>query len=151
MFLVGAFSFREKARLLRWLVFFLFFRQTTDRIVYVPLFTDTDKLTQAKSGQCKLCAKGLPFHFLPFLRNLQNRKRPKDPPFQFYWHCAKVFSKIFQCLKRVPPSSFLIFCNSMLLNPKGSPPLHFSALCDIFRKKKVRSLLKFFLFLVWKK
>ena len=43
-----------------------FFRQTTDLIAYLPLFTETDKTiqtTQAKSGQCKLSAKGPPFHF----------------------------------------------------------------------------------------
>ena len=39
LFLVGAFPVK-RARLLQWLVFFLFFRQTTDLIVYVPLFTD---------------------------------------------------------------------------------------------------------------
>ena len=95
MFLVGAFFFREKARLLQWLVFFLFFRQTTELIAYVPLFTETDKITQAKSGQWKLSAKGPPFIFYLFLRNLQNRKRPKGPPFNFFRHCAKFFSKIF--------------------------------------------------------
>ena len=51
-----------------------FFRQTTDLIVYVPLFTETDKTTQAKFGQWK---------------------RPKGPPFNFFRHCAKFFSKIF--------------------------------------------------------
>ena len=80
--------------------FLFFFRQTTDLIAYVPLFTETDKTTQttqAKSGQWKLSAKGPPFHFLPFLRNLQNQKRPKgrnifrkflrsqkSPPFEFF-------------------------------------------------------------------
>ena len=52
LFLVGAFLVKS-ARLLQWLVFFLFFRQTTDLIAYVPLFTETDKTTQttqAKSG-----------------------------------------------------------------------------------------------------
>ena len=39
LFLVGAFL-GKSARLLQWLVFFLFFRQTTDLIAYVPLFTD---------------------------------------------------------------------------------------------------------------
>ena len=40
-FLVGAFLVKS-ARLLQWLVFFIsfFFRQTTDLIAYVPLFTD---------------------------------------------------------------------------------------------------------------
>ena len=96
--------------------------------------------TQAKFDQCKLTAKGPPFHFLPFLRNLQNRKRPKGPPFQFFRHRAKFFSKIFQGLKRVPPSSFLIFCNRMYVNESHRvPPFHISALCDIFEvffKKK---------------
>ena len=62
LFLVGAFL-EESARHLQWLVFNLFFRQTTDLIAYVPLFTETDKTTQAKSGQCKLSAKGPPFIF----------------------------------------------------------------------------------------
>ena len=36
-----------------------------------------------------------------------------------------------------PPSSFLIFCNRMYVNKSQRVPLlHFSALCDIFRKKK---------------
>ena len=58
-------------------------------------FTETDKTTQAKSGQWKLSAKGPPFHFLPFLRNLQNRKRPKGPLFQFLSALCEIFSKIF--------------------------------------------------------
>ena len=60
VFLVGAFLVKS-ARLLQWLVFF---RQTTDLIAYVPLFTETDKTTQttqAKSGQCKLSARVPPF------------------------------------------------------------------------------------------
>ena len=89
------FPLRKKARLLQWLVFFSFFRQTTELIAYVPLFTETDKTTQAKSGQWKLSAKGPPFHFLRFLRNLQNRKRPKGPPFQFFFGIVRnFFSKI---------------------------------------------------------
>ena len=69
-FLGGGFLVKS-APLLQWLFFlFLFFRQTTDLIAYVALFTETDKTTQttqAKSGQCKLSAKGPPFHFYPFL------------------------------------------------------------------------------------
>ena len=64
-FLVGAFLVKS-ARLLQWLVFLFFFRQTTDLIAYVPLFTETDRTTQttqAKTGQCKLSAKGSPFIF----------------------------------------------------------------------------------------
>ena len=97
------FPIRKKARLLQWLVFFLLFRQTTELIAYVSLFTETDKNTQAKSGQWKLSAKGPPFHFLPFLRNLQNRKRPKGPPFNFFSAlCEFFFSKIFTASKESP-------------------------------------------------
>ena len=72
--------------------FFSFFRQTTELISYVPIFTETDKFTQAKFDQCKLTAKGPPFRFSPFLRNLQNLKTPKGPPFQFFFrHSANFF------------------------------------------------------------
>ena len=86
-------SFKKKARLLQWLVFF--FRQTTELIAYVPLFTETDKFTQAEFSQCKLTAKGPPFRFLPFLRNLQNRKTPKGPPFQFFFGTVRFFFENF--------------------------------------------------------
>ena len=49
------------------------------------------------------------------------------------WNIAK---DIFYCPQRVPPPSFLIFCNGKYLNKsKKVPLLHFSALCDIFREK----------------
>ena len=39
--------------------------------------------------------------------------------------------------QKSPPSSFWIFCNRMYVNESQRvPPFHFSALCDIFRKKK---------------
>ena len=68
MLLVGAFSFKEKSPTITVASFFsfLFFRQTAELIAYVPLFTETEKITQAKSGQGNLSAKGPPFHFLPF-------------------------------------------------------------------------------------
>ena len=100
-FLVGAFSFKEKSPTIT--VASFFFRQTTELIAYVPLFTETDKFTQAKFHQCKLTAKGPPFRFLPFLRNLQNRKTPKGPPFQFFSAlCEFFFSKIFSFSKESP-------------------------------------------------
>ena len=91
LFLVGAFSFKEKSPTITVASFF-FFRQTTELIAYVPLFTETDKFTQAKFHQCKLTAKGPPFRILPFLRNLQNRKTPKGPPFQFFSALCEFFS-----------------------------------------------------------
>ena len=50
-FLVGAFSFKEKSPTITVASFFsFFFRQTTELIAYVPLFTETDKTTQANEG-----------------------------------------------------------------------------------------------------
>ena len=108
LFLVGAFSFKEKSPTITVAsFFFFFFRQTTELIAYVPLFTETDKTTQAKSGQWKLSAKGPPFHFLPFLRNLQNRKRQKGPPFQFFFGTVRnFFSNFFKVSKESPLQVF---------------------------------------------
>ena len=95
-FLVSAFSFEEKSPTITVAsFFFFFFRQTTELIAYVPLFTETDKFTQAKFDQCKLTAKGPPFRFLPFLRNLQNRKTPEGPPFQFFFGTVRIFFEKF--------------------------------------------------------
>ena len=104
LFLVGAFSFKKKSPTITVAsFFFFFFRQTTEIIAYVPLFTETDKFTQAKFHQCKLTAKGPPFRFLPFLRNLQNRKTPKGPPFQIFFGTVRIFfSKIFNFSKESP-------------------------------------------------
>ena len=103
-FLVGAFSFKEKSPTITVVCFFFFFfRQTTELIAYVPLFTETDKFTQAKFDQCKLTAKGPSFRILPFLRNLQNRKTPKGPPFQFFFGTVRIFfSKNFDVSKESP-------------------------------------------------
>ena len=101
-------SLRYGADLRRSRLVFLFFRQTTDLIAYVPLFTETDKITQtaqAKSGQCKLSAKGPPFHFKPFLRNLQNQKRLKGLLSQFFWHCGTFFEN-FLMSQKSPPFEF---------------------------------------------
>ena len=67
--------------------------------------------------------KGSPFRFLPFLRNLQNRKTPKGPPFQFFFGTVLIFfSKIFNFSKESPLRIFWYFATeSMLMNPKGSP------------------------------
>ena len=104
LFLVGAFSFKEKSPTIT--VASFFFRQTTELIAYVPLFTETDKFTQAKFHQCKLTAKGPPFRFLPFLRNLQNRKTPKGPPFQFFFGTVRIFFRKFLMSQKSPPFGF---------------------------------------------
>ena len=47
--------------------------------------------------------------------------------------------------QKSPPFEFFdILQQNMLIKPKGSSLLHFSALCDIFRKKKIFKNFKFF-------
>ena len=104
LFLVGAFSFKEKSPTIT--VASFFFRQTTELIACVSFFTETDKFTQAKFDQCKLTAKGpSPFRFLPFLRNLQNRKTPKGPPFNFF-SALRFFFRKFLRSQKSPPFGF---------------------------------------------
>ena len=69
-------------------------------------FTETDKFTQAKFDQCKLTAKGPPFRFLPFLRNLQNQKTRKGPPFQFFFGTVQIFFRKFLLSQKSPPFGF---------------------------------------------
>ena len=119
----------------------VFFRHTTELIAYVPLFTETDKTTQAKSGQWKLSAKGLPFHFFHlFYVTYKTGRDQRVPPFNFFSTLCEFFFENFLRSQKSPPSIFLIFCNRMYVNESQRvPPFHFSALCDIFEvffKKK---------------
>ena len=97
VFLVGAFL-GKSARLVQWLVFFSFFfvrlQSHSDWATFLTIETTKTTSIRGQVRSEEISAKGSPFHFLPFLRNLQNRKRPKGPPFQFFRHCAKFFSKI---------------------------------------------------------
>ena len=67
------FRLRKNARILQW----PFFLQTTDLTLIGPLFTETAKRTQAKSGQGKVSAKGPPSIFLIFCNKLDFQKSPK--------------------------------------------------------------------------
>ena len=62
LFLVGAFSFYEKMPD----SYSEFFLQTTDLTLIGQLFRETPETTKAKSGQCKLSAKGPSFIFYFF-------------------------------------------------------------------------------------
>ena len=50
--------------------------------------------------------KGSPFRFLPFLRNLQNRKTPKGPPFHFFFGTKRIFFRKFLIFQKSPPFGF---------------------------------------------
>ena len=82
--------------------FINFFRQTTELIAYVPLFTETDKFTQAEFNQCKLTAKGPPFVFYLFYITYKTGRLQRVPLSIFFRHCANFFSKIFKVSKESP-------------------------------------------------
>ena len=91
--------------------------------------------------------KGPPFHILLFYRSLQNRTRLKGPSFQFFFGIVRLFfQKFFNVSKESPFRVFWYFATEyMSIMPKGSPLLLFSALCDIFWKKKYSKTKKKFL------
>ena len=85
------------------------------------------------STNANLLQRVPPFVFYPFLRNLQNRKTPKGPPFQFFFGTVRIFFPKILIFQKSPPSDFLKFCNRKFVNETKRVPLfHFSALCDVF-------------------
>ena len=99
-FLVGAFFFKDFPTITVANFFSFFFRQTTELIAYVPLFTETDKTTQAKSGQWKLSAKGPPFIFYLFNVTYKTGRDQRVPPFNFFSAlCKIIFRKFFKVSK----------------------------------------------------
>ena len=97
LFLVGAFL-GKSARLLQWLVFFFFFVRLQSHSDWATFLTIETTKTTSIRGQVRsaeISAKGSPLSFFTFLRNLQNWKRPKGPPFHFFSALCDFFSKIF--------------------------------------------------------
>ena len=93
------------------------------------LFTETTKTTK-DSGilHWKLSSKGPPFHFSPFLHNLQF----KGSPFCFF-SVLRAFFQFFKCLQSVIHTTVVIFCNRLYV-VKGSP---FTFFATFFAKEKV--------------
>ena len=70
----------------------------------------------------------------------------------FFRHCETVQNSDFFPIFFIVPPSILIFCNRMDVqkNPKGSPFLHFSALCDLPEtSKKISKKIRNFFFSVF--
>ena len=129
-------------------LFFFFFRQTTELIAYVPLFTETDKTTQAKSGQWKLSAKGPPFIFYLFYVTYKTGRDQRVPPFNFFFGTVRnFFRKFFKVSKESPLRVFWYFATEcMLMNPKGSPLFifrHYATFSKFFSKKNFQKIFKF--------
>ena len=90
-------------------------------------------------------SKGSPLSFFTFSRKIQNPTCPKGPPFGFFRNCATFFRKIFYVPKGSPLWVFWYSATEcLLINPEGSPLLHFSALCDFFWKKNFFQKFHFF-------
>ena len=119
--------------------FFFFFRQATELIAYVPLFTETDKFTQAKFYQCKLTARGPPFRFYLFYVTYKTEDSKGSHLSFFFRHCANYFSKVFNVSKESPLQIFCYFATeSMFMNLKGSPHFIFGTMRrfrSFFQKK----------------
>ena len=64
------------------------------------------KLLRPSPANTNLVQRVPPFILNLFLRNLQNQKRLKGPPFNFFRHCATFFRKFFNVSKESP---FYIF------------------------------------------
>ena len=88
MFLVGAFSFKEKSPTITVAGFFsFFFRQTTELIAYVP-------------------AKGPPFVFYLFYVTYKTGRLQRVPPFNFFSALCEFFFRKFLIFQKSPPFGF---------------------------------------------
>ena len=144
--------------------FFLFFFRLQSSHWSVHFLQSWAEHLRPSPPKANFTPKGPPFHFLLFQGNIQNRTCPKGPPFGFFSALCDFFPKFF-CLQRVPPFIFYFFnvtyktgrasrvplwvfwyfaTECLLINPEGSPLLHFSALCDFFWKKKFFQKFQFF-------
>ena len=110
----------------------------TDLTLIGPLFIHKKlKLLRLKPCPAKAnLARRAPFIFLHFFNVTYKSGRDERVPLSTFLALCDFFPKFFKRLKR----PFRVFDNfateSMLIDPKGSPLLHFSALWDIYQKKK---------------
>ena len=128
LFLVGAFSFKEKSPTITVASFFFFFfvrPQSSSRTYH--FLQKLIRLLRPSQANGNLVQRVPPFIFYLFYVTYKTGRDQRVPPFNFFSALCEIFSKIFQGLKRVPPSSFLIFCNRMYVNESQRvPPFHFS-------------------------
>ena len=86
-----------------------------------------------------------PFIFYFFKEIYKTGRAQRVPPLDFFRNCATFFRKFFNVPKGSPLWVFWYFATEcLLINPEGSPLLHFSALCDFFWKKNFFQKFQFF-------
>ena len=153
LFLVGAFLVKS-ARLLQWLVFLLFlfsrrfsrellqwlvfFRQTTDLIAYVPLFTDFTLAHMYSSVLGLRWTQRSRVRVLALARNFFDQfLSALCDSFNFFRHCATFFWKFF-CRQRVPLQVFWYFATTCLKlkfqKAQMVPPFWFFGTMRLFQK-----------------
>ena len=135
LFLVGAFL-KKRARLLQSLVFFYLRKDSKRRTLKVKINVQLLKVQNYWTAKGK---HGERIHSL-FQRYIQARTGLKfrtPPPFRFFFRRCEIFFRIFLMSPKGPPFEFFCYfaTECVFINQKGSPLLHFPALCDIFRKK----------------
>ena len=122
--------------------FFLFFvglQSHSDWATFLTIETTKTTSIRGQVRSAEISAKGSPlFIFYFFYRNLQNRTRLKG---SIFFGIVRLFSKIFQCLKRVPLSSFLIFCNRIYVNKaqRVTPFAFFGTMRHFLIEKKIKN------------
>ena len=103
--LVGAFSFKEKSPTITVAsFFFLFF--SSELIAYVPLFTETDKFTQASSINANLLQRVPSFVFYLFYVTYKTGRLQRVPPFNSFSALCEFFFRKFLIFQKSLPFGF---------------------------------------------
>ena len=112
-----------------------------DLYIYIQrraIFKIIDVFVMCCEAPLRLCVK----------RYIQARTGLKftTPPFRFFFGTVRLFFEIFLMSPKGPPFEFFCYfaTECVFINQKGSPLLHFSTLCDIFRKKFFSKISSFF-------
>ena len=122
--------------------FFVRLQSHSDWATFLTIETTKTTSIRGQVRSAEISAKGSPFHFLFFYRNLQNRTRLKGSI--FFRHCATFFEN-FLMSQKSPLSSFLIFCNRIYVNKaQRVPPFTFFGTMRHFLKEKNQKFQVFF-------
>ena len=129
-FLVGAFSLKEKSPTLTVSSFFCFFQLTIS--LWVVHFSYNSAILRRR----QTLLQRVPLSVFTFSRKHTQPDVPKGSPLWIFFGTVRLFfEKIFIVPKGSPLRVFSYFATEcMLIHHKGSPLLHFSALCDFFWK-----------------
>ena len=124
----------KSARLLQWLVFYLFFRQTQTSSCMYHFLQKLLKLLGPSLAKANLVQRVFIFYV-----TYKSRWDQRVTPFNFFRHCANFFWKFFNASKESPLWVFRYFATKcMLMNPKGSPFYIFRHYVTFSERKKLK-------------